>query len=199
MKLKLFTIQRPDVLYKIMQNGYYRTDMSKTDSFFSEHYGFMIEQMIDRCIEFPKGFSDPFKNPPVWAWYIYDGENKVPDNLETCGVGVEGEEYVCIEFEIEEDDVLLSDFDAWHNVLNNSWYEGSLSEPEYNTLHEWYDRLPGKEKEILKTISWERIFDIEKFKNEWTSRGFYVQGTIWELRKEMITNVRKFVAKEMEE
>ena len=173
--------------------------MSKTDSFFSSHYGYMITQMIDRCAEFPPKFSDPFKNPPVWAWYIYDGENKVPDNLDTCGVGVPGNEYVCIEFEIEEDDILLSDFDAWHHVLNNSWYEGSLSEAEWETLHSWYDRLPNKEKDAIKLASWERIFDITQYKNDWCSNGYYVQGTFWELRKDMITKVTRFTAKEMEE
>ncbi|MEW3584057.1 DUF3841 domain-containing protein, partial [[Clostridium] symbiosum] len=37
---------------------------------------------------------------------------------------------VCIEFEIDDNKVLLSDFDGWHFVLSNGYYDQSGSEDE---------------------------------------------------------------------
>lgn len=86
--------------------------------------------------------------------------------------------------------VLLSDFDSWHIILNNGLF--SASEEEADQKDAYYDSLPVTEQKAYKEKNWEKVFDIIPFENDWTRRGNWVQATFWELRKDMIRDVRFF-------
>lgn len=58
---------------------------------------------------------------PVWAWFQYENERSRRPDLRRSAHGPSGTRAVLIEFDIAEDQVLLSDFDLWHYVLNE-WY-----------------------------------------------------------------------------
>ena len=109
---------------------------------------------------------------------------------ERWGYGPEDENYTCIEFEIPDDQVLLSDFDSWHTILNNGLF--SDSEAEADRKDAYYDYLSAEDQKTYKEKDWEQVFDISPFENDWTLRGDWVQATFWELRKEMIRDVRFF-------
>lgn len=49
--------------------------------------------------------------------------------------------------------------------------------------------MPADEQEIIKRKSWERIFLIETFKDDWISRGMFIQATFWELKESDIRKV----------
>ena len=50
---------------------------------------------------------------PVWAWYQWEGVRKKPDlRKERWANGFEGEEFVCLECDIPDEEVVLSDFDS---------------------------------------------------------------------------------------
>ena len=81
---------------------------------------------------------------PVWAWYKQNGKRKKPDlRSERWGYGPGDEDYTCIEFEIPEDHVLLSDFDSWHTILNNGLF--SDSEEEADQKDAYFESLPPAE------------------------------------------------------
>ena len=90
---------------------------------------------------------------------------------------------------------MLSDFDGWHFVLSNVYYDQSGSEDEAERLDKWLDSLPKtiRQKEILK--SWEKIFAITPLKSDWCPVGQYIQATFWELRIEQVTKTQFFKAR----
>ena len=128
---------------------------------------------------------------PVWAWYMQNGRHCKPDlRRERWGYGPGDEQYSCIELEIPDNEVVLSDFDDWNIILNNGLI--SYSEPEYEELEEYYKSLPEEQKQTYMHKNWERVFDITPSRSEWANRGFWVQATFWELRSEYIKDVRYF-------
>ena len=185
----LWTIQ-PEIIYEmILEQGVYRCDYSK--SYMKEwkiQYDWLVNQMINRIGERPSGVSYP-----VWAWYKWEGIRNRPDlKSERWGEGWKRERLVCMEIDIPEKDVLLSDFDAWSIILLDSLI--SYSEEEYEDLEKIYKRLSPKQQKIMKEKNWEKTFDISLFENEWICRGSSVQATFWELKREQIKKVTSYDA-----
>ena len=63
-------------------------------------------------------FHAGFFSVPRWAWYKYD-ETKYRPDLRYSGYLKKGVKGVMIEFEESFENVLLTDFDEWHLVLNS--------------------------------------------------------------------------------
>ena len=126
--------------------------------------------------------------------YRIKKKKKKPD-LRNIGLGTPGEKSVCIEFEIDDLQVLLSDFFAWHSVLNGGFYNDSHTEAEWNEKDAWYEALSGKQKGIETLKSWQKVFDVNAFENEFCQNGRYIQAIFWKLSKDMVTDVRYFTAR----
>ena len=185
----LWTIQPVEVWNLIQDTGVYRCDpdgSTMIEMEFQEKYKWLCGKMTERIGPPPEGVV-----LPVWAWYRQNGKHAKPDlRSERWGYGHGDEDYTCIELEIPDNQVLLSDFDLWHSVLNN-WLI-SYTEEEDNEIHEYYDNLPSEEQVIYMEKNWDRIFDVSLLDNDWICRGEWVQATFWELRKDMIRDVRFF-------
>ncbi len=184
----LWTIQPEEVLEILYRDGVYTCDekLCEGRDMFYEEYIWMVQQMDNRGIKHPEGVRFP-----VWAWHTRNWKRKRP-KLKQSWTGQKGKRMVCIEFEIPDDEVLLSDFESWHFVLNDSWYDNSDNEEEWDANQTWYDALPKAERERLKQDSWQRIFDIAPYKSDWKSNGRYVQATFWELKVDMVRKVKRF-------
>ena len=129
---------------------------------------------------------------PVWAWYRQNGKHRKPDlRSERWDYGPGNEQYACIEFETPDHQVLLSDFDAWSIILNNGLI--TETEAESDALDALYDAMEPDQKRIYRENNWERVFNIAPLSNDWMTRGDWVQATTWELRKEMVCDVRFFM------
>lgn len=74
-------------------------------------------------------------------------------------------------------------------------YNDSHTEAEWNEKDAWYEALSGKQKGIETLKSWQKVFDVNAFENEFCQNGRYIQATFWKLTKEMITDVRYFTAR----
>lgn len=184
--MRLWTFQ-PERVYEILQrDGVFRCDPSLseciTECEFAQAYDWMVEQMKYRIGKPPDGVK-----VPIWAWHTHDWKHKKPDLR--LGEFWYSSPMLCIEIELPDEQVLLSDEEEWHFVLNN-WY---LSEDEQES--ERIDALSEEEQEKIKPVSWKKIFDVRPIDNGWTRRGCYVQATFWELKKEMVVSVRKVKAK----
>jgi hypothetical protein len=89
--------------------------------------------------------------------------------------------------------VLLSDEEAWHAVLNDSYHGNSTNEQEFDAEWEWFESLPPDEQDRIKRKSWGKIFIVSPpFENDWERRGKYIQATFWELRLDQIIAIRNF-------
>jgi len=68
-----------------------------------------------------------------------------------------------------DNQALLSDFEAWHIILNN----GLISETkeEDMELEKCFQSLHADEQKKYMYKNWERVFDITPFDNHWIRRG----------------------------
>jgi hypothetical protein len=71
-----------------------------------KYYSWMKHQMCKRL----KGYNNEY---PVWLWLSLDNINII-DTLD--------DDYVLLEIELSEDKVLLSNFYAWHDILNDGYF-----------------------------------------------------------------------------
>lgn len=186
--MTLWTIQPIGVYENLIETGRYICDINKSGmADFRGAYDWLAEQMISKIGAPPTGVKYP-----IWAWYK-DGEKYKPDLRHArFAYGNKGERFACIEIEIPDENVVLSDFDDWHSIMNDDLI--SFTEEEYHQLQKDYNQLSESDRQKMKYDNWQRVFDVDCFKNEWTRRGEYIQATFWELRKEQIKGVRFFTA-----
>jgi hypothetical protein len=147
------------------------------DGDYIKEYRWMAEQMTKRIGAPPEGAQFP-----VWAWYRWEGKRKRPD-MRTHGIwGEKGEPIVLITFDAPDEQVLLSDFDYWHCVLNDGDIIFPFSETACYTEEE-------------KRKSWENIFDIScSFTGE-EKTSLSTQATLWEIKCEWVKKAEHFVSR----
>ena len=190
--MKLWTIQPKKVLEIILSKGSFSCDENnkKFQNDFKSSYDWLVSKMDSRGIYHPEELSYP-----IWAWYRYDGKNELPNILEDEDYFSKEEKYVWIELEVPIKEVLLSDYNAWHYVLNKWYLDDSKNEEEWTKIQEEYDAKPFDERETLMIKSWDKIFNIDIFEiineegNTWISNGKNVQATFWKIKKEYVKNV----------
>ena len=201
--MRLWSVQPEKVYQTVMESGVYRCDPYQSDMLkpmdyeekdgielnrqFGDAYDWLVRQMEKRIGPRPEGVIYP-----VWAWYLFGGENKLDLRRERWSTGNPGERFACIRLEVPDEEVLLSDFGKWHYVLNR--WPISDSEEEADRLDAYLENMSDGDKEMFFSKNWEKIFDTELFQNEWTSQGFDVQATFWELKREYVQGVRYFTA-----
>ena len=174
-KLKLWTIPPLEVHTCIQNTGSYRCLPEKSPNLlwssfflpdFQAAYGWLNEKMKARIGAPPEGISYP-----VWAWHTYDKKRKKLD-LRHGGYKVKGSECVCMEIEIPDSDVVLSDFNAWHFVLNHMYLNPDcFSGDTFDQDQRWLDSMTAEEREKAIRSSWDAIFDIRYYENDWVAWG----------------------------
>ena len=110
--MRLWTIQPVVVYEELQRTGVFRHTEKIPEPFydcFENAFCWLVKYLKakDDC---PDGIQFP-----IWAWFRFNGQEKKPDLRHSC-YGVRGEKMVCLEIEIPDDKVLLSDFDLWHFV-----------------------------------------------------------------------------------
>ena len=185
----LWTCQEEAVYNELLKTSVYRCDLNLSSmKDCREKYDWLVRQMKQRIGPPPDKVSYP-----VWAWYQQQGKHRKPDlRKERWAVGCNGERFACLEIEIPDREVLLSDFDAWCIILSNGLLSDSEQEDRY--LEAQYEALPPSEKRRMREKNWERVFDLSPLDNDWSRRGYYIQATFWELRLEQVRDVRFFRA-----
>ena len=193
LRLKLWTMQPVEVYDILLRDGIFRCDPSKIpEPSFANSYGWLMDQLDKKC-----------KKPdnvqlPIWAWFRFNKMEKKPDLRHNC-YGMRGEKMVCLELDVPDEEVLLSDFDLWHHPLNNWWlddcFRPDYNEDDYDKAHKWFDSLTKEEQKKEKEKSWHQIFNIEPFESDWILRGHYVQAIFWELKQEYVKKVQYFTAR----
>lgn len=179
----IWTIQPYSVYQQLESKGQFYCDPEKSENLkennFQIAYNWMIKQMKRRKILPPKDVK-----VPLWAWYRRDYKHVRPDFRWVRDSEIE----VCMEINIPEEKVLLSDFEAWHFVLNDWYYSPATNEQEWERLEKKFDSLPERKQKQVKEKSWQRIFDTDIRHGKWTSNGETIQACFWMLE---MSQVRK--------
>lgn len=185
----LWTSQEEAVYNELLKTGVYRCDINLSPMRdCRKQYDWLVRQMKQRIGPPPDKVTYP-----VWALYQQDGKHRKPDlRRERWDVGCNGERFACLEIEIPDREVLLSDLDVWCIILN----DGLISDAEQEDccLEAQYEALSPSEKRRMKEKNWERVFDLSPLNTDWMRRGYDIQATFWELRLEQVRDVRFFRA-----
>jgi hypothetical protein len=198
--MKLWTIQTPDVWEILRKRGSYTaTRPAMLDDSFEEPYRWMAKQLSQRIG--PSPTNCPW---PIWAWRQWSNCRMAKPDLRFGGHMEKGERGVRMQIEINDEKVLLSDFNLWHYVLNY-WYlpkseqDGEAFERELEKQGLSFFKtkpLAGPSHEKIAR-SWQRIFDLDwAAENISTPRADKsIQAVFWELRREHVQKVDAFTAR----
>ncbi len=172
----LWSIQDEIAYEKMEKTGALRADENHIcEDFFERSYLWMADQMKKRIGPAPDGVVFP-----VWAWYRWEGKRKRLD-MRTHGRRWEekGTPFVLLTIDVPDECVLLSDFDYWHCVLNDTEIMCPFDETAVYSEEE-------------KRKSWENIFDIECTFDDELRQDFSTQATMWEVKREWVKKVEHF-------
>lgn len=187
MKQRLWTIQHEEAYWEFKKTGILVANekflFCQDDLAFA--YDWISEQMKTRIGNPPNGVKYP-----IWAWYQWEGKRKRRDQR-LSGYAKRGTPLVQITFEADIDSFLLSDFDAWHNVLAKQYVAND--EIDWNRF---YMQHPHPKQCDLEP-SWERIFDITHSTSNWDCEPEKksIQATLWKIYISQIKKVEHFIAK----
>lgn len=188
--MRIWTVQPKRFYQNLQREKIIHADFTKSayadSDEFHRAYDWLVAQMRVRIGEPPAGVTYPF-----WAWHTIDWQHRRPD-LRTTEFRAYDEPSVCLELEIPDEQVLLSDEEKWHLVLGESYLSHASSESEFEQEWHWIDQLPSTEQLAVKQQSWQKIFDMMPVKDGWQQRGRYIQATFWELRLADVVAVRHF-------
>ena len=192
--MRLWTIQGIEIYEQLKREGiaYCTKPEWGDDDLFVYAYHWMAKQMRQRIGE------PPIKDIeyPMWAWYQYDSakRNKPPRSPLEVSEGLSA----YMEIELPDNEVLLSDFSAWHHVLNQ------LPLDDYNTISKETHRMADAaghhlqfadyDRSLQERIekSWEAVFDINRRDDvigKQHRRNRSIQATFWALKQENIVSV----------
>ncbi len=192
----IWTIQNIMAWELLQRQGFLRGDGRRVEVYFRYAYRWMADQMLSRLPAVPGARF------PLWGWYRWQGISRTRPDLRATGHLEKGTSGVRIELEIPHEKVLLSDFDAWHSVLNGSYL--SISEKDEDAFAEdlkkagpgwgWPYPEPFRSRVVS---SWQRIFDMDAGEPEWwgalSERS--VQATFWEIDLSQVRRADRFTAR----
>lgn len=187
--IEINTVQHWERWEKAKRNGRLVADGRRiTHKSFRPSYKWMMAQMKKRI----PGYSGRY---PVWCYYGHRASYY--ERMNHYGVKAP---HAFIHARVPASRVLLSDFGAWHCILNRQYL--SLNQREDRAFDKkvgkeywWYEYLSAKfKKEIEK--SWERIFDLKlldsKASNIWFGKVDDIQGVIEYIDLSEVKSVSKF-------
>ena len=115
---------------------------------------------MKRCIGEPPG--GVFY--PIWAWHSLDNKPVKVDLRRSEFNNYCGDHYI-LTIDVPYEQVLLSDEESWHFVLNNWFLSDAKSEKDFDKAEAWFDSLSLNEQRQVKEKSWESIFDVNEIVN----------------------------------
>lgn len=203
----LWTIQHYQAYEHFRKEGILRANENYLfcENNFRYAYDWISQKMVSTGFIQPKDVQYP-----IWAWYQWEGERKRRD-MRKSGYTERGEKIVQLTIEVDDQDIMLSDFDLFHYTLNK-WYlpEDENDDLEFERRYKacgysfcdlndasiHADNMEKFRTEIVS--SWDRIFLIDREDNGWLygkNENKTIQATFWELRMEQVIKAEVFTAK----
>lgn len=187
-RIELYTRQHENSIFELLKKGvitnketYIRLHMGPDAEYFIERYRTFV-QMAEILVPRPDQSNFPIWGSPSKAYCLKPEEN----SLVYC-------------LEVPKEEVIYFDGLKWDYVLNYLYvpldesdkkeHQDKLKAQQAPTGQELFSqRYSGMFPEIKKTIrdSWWRIFQVDD------CDLFTLQGNIWQIKKEWITNILSF-------
>jgi hypothetical protein len=200
--MRLWTIQGIEIYEQLKREGvaYCTKPNWGDDPNFIYAYKWIAKQMRQRIGEPPINGIEY----PIWAWYQYESSKKRKPLRSPLDIS-EGIS-VYMEIEVPDHNVLLSDFGAWHSVLNqgpiDDWkriYQiiDTMEKEEGRQLQ--YEEYPQNLRDRIE-LSWNAIFDLDRrddIVGKKHKRNRSIQATFWILKQEYLVSV-EFLKREGE-
>lgn len=183
--MRLWMIAEHALWERLQIEGFLLVDPARTDRDFRLAYDWMRGQMARRIPGYGGGY-------PWWAWIQWDPSRPRPDlRARANHYFAPGTPSVRLELELPDVEVLPSDFELWHFVLNNGYLGWSEAEDE------WWDQLPSAQRSrAALERSWERIFALDhpQVDPAWlgTPRAEHIQGVFEVLRARDVVRVTPY-------
>jgi hypothetical protein len=195
--MRLWTLRSEYAWKQHQREGRITGDRKYVDPYFGEAYQWLMEQMAERIPGYSGGW-------PVWAY-----QAPKPDLRSHVWCHPLGEPNVRLELEVPDERVLLSDYDAWHVVLNK-WHIELTEEED----REWEHRVepygfwqsdtrkclpPELYRELIE--SWKLIFDLDTLAaSPWTGGGTqYIQAVVEYVELSEVKKVTRYLGREKPE
>jgi hypothetical protein len=205
--MRLWTIQDYKAYEVMLEKGVMNASNEHLfcEDDFRHAYAWMSTQMRRSGLIPPVGVDYP-----IWAWYKWDGKRKRRDMRERSSTQ-RNAKIIQLTIEIDDSDVLLSDFHLFHYVLNY-WYlpidekDSNEFENEYTRLGFAYSDLSNFEiqnqemKRVRTKIerSWDRVLDLQLEDDDYIygiNSEKSIQATFWQLKTEQIVKAEVYPIK----
>jgi len=198
--MRIWSIQSEKAWDYLNHHGTLKANAAHRSGEWPHAYDWMYDQLIQRIG--PPAHNDIV---PLWGWYQWAGENLRRPDLRSLRHhwGPNGD-YIMIECEIPDNEILLSDHDAWHVPLGNSYL--AFNEAEDNQFDKklkqagWKYGQP-RPQSLLPEIhkSWERIFDLEALSGEYWGlmKDKSIQASFWDIRLDQVKSAKLFTSKRL--
>lgn len=192
--MRLVTYQKKEAYDKLINEGVLKiTEEERTKTLpytmtgvanIKDAYQYIIDNMKD-----VEGYEEGIISP-IWAWYRWEGEKTSPASNDEH---YQGELRITIE--VDKKRVLLSDFDKFAAIFNDSYL------PKTKLHRKYYDKHYKKytDEDIKKT--WKYIFKTFHLFGGYSHFSFKnrsIQATLWKITKEDIVEV-KYIEKSDED
>lgn len=198
--MRLWSLQDEAVVATLERNGVVRSSAAWTDPAFLTAYAWMRGQMTERISPPPAPDLSP-----MWAWVQWRSARQKKPHLGSKAHFPSGTQAVRLTLEVDPFEALLSDFHAWHCVLNR--YPLHLSQAEDEDFDarlisaggSWTQRtdsLPAPLEAEMQT-TWERIFDFT-LESDYAFHPLSersLQACLWEIRLENVVKLERFIAR----
>lgn len=217
--MKLWTIQSIAVVNELLKNKSTQAD-EKLSTYadlreFKIAYKWMANKLNDKYKK-PEHIKS---NNPIWLWALVDGFDTYRDQ-DKMFYNRQAGEYALIECEINVNEVLLSDYDAFNSVLNLSYMTDDESEyvnfneraeedkvdvfklfnsdyVRYTNDNKLFNKIMNYRLEVIQ--SWDKIFDLTNESEFSRYVDKTLQAVTWELRKENVRRIRTITITKDEE
>lgn len=193
--MRIWTIQTQAAWDALKSDGVLRARLEHQSSDWPDAYAWMRDQMIRRIGEPPL-----LDAAPLWGWHRWRNEGQPrPDLRSIRHYWHPPGPYVLIECDLPDNAVVLSDFDAWHLVLNNRYV--SISEEDddaYEFEARRYHAMPdeGALAALRENFykSWDRIIDMDALTEPYWhgDQKRSVQACFWQIEAAQVRSVRPF-------
>lgn len=197
-RIKLWTIQPIAIYEELVEKGevnVFGSEFANSDPKHLYGYEWLISQMNQRIGESPHP-----NQYPMWAWFQWLHHNGQMPDMRRYGLA-KGEKNVRLTIEMDREDVLLSDFEMWHNVfqfqipvIHDHNFFKDLSDEDLPYLgygEVLFPNLSERHQNLIKN-TWENIFSLNHGLS-WHSKR--IQATFWTLKLSDVKKVEYFTGR----
>ena len=198
-RIKAWTTTSTEELYQLMELGWLDTDarcsLAETEFLetgsanFLEAYEWMARELDRRTFSRPTAY-------PRWLWTRVLGQSSWSETPAAFYKHLPGT-YALVEFEMRRENVLLSDYEAWHAPLNG-WYL-PLDEENDDEFRAWEDSHRGPnfalKRRQMVVNSWSRCLNVDD-PPAYMSSGDTTQGVTWMFTRSEVTFAATFTVTE---